>query len=55
MSKMSNKIILGIVILATVAVGIYYFNIKEKQIKIFLIIIKIFKIKFKYFTKDVLF
>ncbi|OHA91481.1 MAG: hypothetical protein A2665_00260 [Candidatus Zambryskibacteria bacterium RIFCSPHIGHO2_01_FULL_46_30] len=34
MSKMSNKIILGIVILATVAVGIYYFNIKEKQTQI---------------------
>ncbi|GEM_PF-2518706 len=28
---MSDKILLGIVVLATVVVGIYYFNIKEKQ------------------------
>ena len=31
---MSDKIILGIVVLATVVVGVYYFNIKEEQTQI---------------------
>ena len=34
MSKVSDKIILGIVVLATVVVGVYYFNIKEEQTQI---------------------
>ena len=34
MSKMSDKIILGVVVLATVVVWVYYFNIKKEQTQI---------------------
>ena len=34
MSKVSDKIILGIIVLATVVVGVYYLNIKKEQTQI---------------------